>query len=130
MAVPTIDRKPLRLLLVEDSDRDADLEEIDKRLKPLATKQKPKGLESGLTPDTWIEPKFVMEVRGAELTLSPVHKVAWGVLKEGAGLALRFPRFEKWRDDKSLADLTSNGELMAMQKRQRESQKPKKGRAA
>jgi DNA ligase-1 len=57
----------------------------------------------------------VVEVLGAELTLSPIHTAAWGVLKEDAGLALRFPRFTgRWRDDKSPTDATTVEEVLAM----------------
>jgi DNA ligase-1 len=97
---------------------DAQLAEFDTRLKPLALEAKDPRVESGLVPDAWLEPKVVMEVRGAELTLSPVHRAAWGRLKEDAGLALRFPRFEKYRDDKSAGDATTVGELVSMYERQ------------
>jgi len=56
-----------------------------------------------------------VEVLAAEITLSPHHTAAWGVLKEDAGLALRFPRFTgRWRDDKSPEDATTVEEVLAM----------------
>jgi DNA ligase-1 len=61
-----------------------------------------------IVPDVWFEPAVVVEVLGAELTLSPTHTAAWGVRKDDAGLALRFPRFTgRWRDDKSPEDATT-----------------------
>lgn len=68
--------------------------------------------------DVWFAPSKVAEVVGAELTLSPIHTSAWGALKEGAGLALRFPRFVGWRDDKEPEAATSLDELIAMFKQQ------------
>lgn len=69
--------------------------------------------------DVWFNPVKVAEVVGAELTLSPIHTAAWGVLKEGAGLALRFPRFTgRWRDDKSAEQATTLDELISMFKQQ------------
>ena len=66
-----------------------------------------------MMPDVWFEPAVVVEVLGAELTLSPTHTAAWGVLKEDAGLALRFPRFTgRWRDDKSAEDATTVQEVL------------------
>ena len=63
--------------------------------------------------DVWFEPAVVVEVLAAELTLSPTHTAAWGVLKEDAGLALRFPRFTgRWRDDKSPEDATTVQEVL------------------
>ncbi|HWH09446.1 MAG TPA: hypothetical protein VNX21_09620 [Candidatus Thermoplasmatota archaeon] len=68
--------------------------------------------------DVWFNPDKVAEVVGAELTLSPIHTAAWNALKDGAGLALRFPRFLKWRDDKGPEQATALDELVAMFKQQ------------
>ncbi len=68
-----------------------------------------------MVPDVWFEPGLVVEVLGAELTLSPTHTAPWGVLKEDAGLALRFPRFTgRWRDDKAPTDSTTVAELLEL----------------
>ena len=37
--------------------------------------------------------KVVIEVLGAEITLSPIHTCAMSVIRKGSGLAIRFPRF-------------------------------------
>lgn len=97
---------------------DAQLAEFDTRLKPFVRSERHPDVETGLAPDVWLEPKVVMEVRGAELTLSPVHRAAWGLVRPDAGLAMRFPRFEKYRDDKSPPDATTVGELVEMYKLQ------------
>jgi DNA ligase-1 len=97
---------------------DEELKELDGRLGPLATPKRPPRVDSGLEPDTWMEPRAVAQVRGAELTLSPVHRAAWGALQPDTGLALRFPRFEGWREDKGAKDTTTVEELVAMYKRQ------------
>ena len=56
---------------------------------------------------------MVVEVLAAELTLSPTHTAAWGLLKEDSGLALRFPRFTgRWRDDKSAEEATTVAEVL------------------
>ena len=66
-----------------------------------------------MVPDVWFEPSLVVEVLGAELTLSPTHTAAWGRLKEDTGLALRFPRFTgRYRDDKAPEDATTVQELL------------------
>ena len=65
--------------------------------------------------DVWFEPTVVVEVLAAEITISPHHTAAWGVLKPDAGLALRFPRFTgRWRDDKAPEDATTVEEVLAM----------------
>ena len=73
----------------------------------------PARVDSRMVPDVWFEPALVAEVLGAELTLSPTHTAAWGLLKEDTGLALRFPRFTgRWRDDKSPEDATTVTEVV------------------
>ena len=41
----------------------------------------------------WFDASEVWEIRGADLTLSPVHKAAVGHLHAARGCSLRFPRF-------------------------------------
>jgi DNA ligase-1 len=66
-----------------------------------------------MVPGVWFEPGLVVEVLGAELTLSPIHTAAWGVLKADAGLALRFPRFTgRYRDDNAPEDATTVQEVL------------------
>jgi len=68
----------------------------------------------------WFEPGLVVEILGAELTLSPNHTAGWGVIKEDSGLALRFPRFTgRWRDDKAPEDATTTGELVSLYRKAR-----------
>ncbi|MET0824925.1 MAG: ATP-dependent DNA ligase, partial [Acidimicrobiales bacterium] len=84
---------------------DAELAGLPARLAPLARAQRPANVDSLWAADVWFEPTLVVEVLAAELTLSPHHTAAWGLLKEDAGLALRFPRFTgRWRDDKAPTD--------------------------
>ncbi len=69
--------------------------------------------------DYWFSPGVVLEVRGAELTLSPTHTCALDEIKKGAGLAIRFPRFTgRFREDKKAEDATSEEELVEMYHRQ------------
>lgn len=66
-------------------------------------------------PDYWFTPKYVLEVLGSEITRSPVHTCKWdGEQKQG--LALRFPRFIRWRDEKSPEQATSSDEILQMYK--------------
>ncbi|MCA1818611.1 MAG: hypothetical protein LC620_00925 [Halobacteriales archaeon] len=91
------------------------LQGLKARFKDVTSPKQPVRVESGLEPDVWFEPQLVMEVQAAELTLSPRHRAAWGVLKPDAGLAARFPRFTgRWRTDKGPDQATSPQELVAM----------------
>ncbi len=88
---------------------------MPKRLAPYETDSPPPGVESGIVPDRWMRPGLVLEVRGAELTLSPVHRAEVGAVRPGAGLALRFPRFTgRFRDDKGPTEATTSQELLEM----------------
>ena len=92
---------------------------MPERLARFATDERPKGVETGVEPDRWFRPGLVLEVRGAELTLSPVHRAALGEVRAGTGLALRFPRFTgRYRDDKGPTEATTSRELLEMYRRQ------------
>ena len=76
-------------------------------------------VDSSIDMDVWFEPAVVIETRGAEITLSPIHTCAMDVIREGSGLAMRFPRFTgKFRIDKSAEDATTTQELVAMYRSQ------------
>ncbi|MEN3061470.1 MAG: DNA ligase, partial [Candidatus Methanosuratincola petrocarbonis] len=76
-------------------------------------------VDSKLTPDIWLTPYKVLEIRGAEITLSPIHTCGMGAIREGSGLAIRFPRFTgKWRDEKRPEDATTVQEIVEMYRRQ------------
>ncbi len=102
---------------------------LPEKLKAAKRDRKPARVDSKLEPDVWFEPTTVLEVRGAELTVSPVHTAAWGAIRPGAGLAVRFPRFTgRWRDDKGPEDATTTKELLEMYRQQLK--QTKKGTAA
>ena len=94
---------------------DAALAEMPQRLAKWASDERPREVETGLEPDRWFRPGLVLEVRGAELTLSPIHRASLGSVRSGAGLALRFPRFTgRYRDDKGPTEATTSKELLEM----------------
>jgi DNA ligase-1 len=94
---------------------DAELAALPARLAPLARDGRPARVDSRWHADVWFQPALVVEVLAAELTISPHHTAAWGLLQEDAGLALRFPRFTgRWRDDKTPTDATTVAEVVEM----------------
>ena len=95
--------------------KDEELEKLPNMLAEVEIGHKHPSVVSNIEADVWFVPSRVIEVLGDEITLSPVHTCAWGELKEGAGLAIRFPRFTgRWREDKSAEDATSSKEMIQM----------------
>lgn len=91
---------------------DNQFRELRKRLEKEKTQEKPKDYEvnKDLTPDFWVLPKVVVELAADEITVSPKHT---------AGLALRFPRLIRFRDDKDISGVTTVDELHELLKLQK-----------
>ncbi|MEK7526660.1 MAG: ATP-dependent DNA ligase [Patescibacteria group bacterium] len=92
---------------------DDQFKDLKVRLTKIQVKQKPGEYEvdKNLQPDFWVEPKLIVEIAADEITKSPNHT---------AGLALRFPRLIKFRDDKdkqSATTLTELHKLFELQKK-------------
>ena len=80
-----------------------------------------------LEADVWIRPSLVVEVGADEITRSQIHTAGrlMGPSKSGAaqevktpGYALRFPRLERFRDDKKPYEATTTSEVEKMFKQQ------------
>ncbi len=91
-----------------------DLDTLKQRLEPIALEHKHPRVISEIEAEVWFQPKYVIEVLGDEITLSPIHTCCKGKISKDAGLAIRFPRFISWRDDKSPEEATTPNELMDM----------------
>lgn len=92
---------------------DEDFETLGKKLGKLETGERPKRLDvkKGMEPDVYYEPKMVVELTGAEITRSPSHTAG---MEKGKGLALRFPRFQRVREDKSPDQATTVKEVKSI----------------
>ena len=97
---------------------------LPKKLGDYSVDHKPARVETLMEPDVWFEPHEVIEIKGSEITVSPVHSCAFGMVEEGAGLAIRFPRFTgRWRSDKTPEDATTSQEILEMYHSQKKSMK-------
>jgi DNA ligase-1 len=98
---------------------DEDLAKIPKMLQKHLIQHKHSRVNSLLDADVWFEPAKVIEILGAEITLSPIHTCAMNAVRPGSGLAIRFPRFTgNYRVDKAAEDATTGKEIVEMYKKQ------------
>ncbi|KAI9888399.1 MAG: hypothetical protein M1814_000515 [Vezdaea aestivalis] len=84
---------------------------------------RPSYVEYAGHPDVWFEPQEVWEMAFADVTLSPTYTAAIGLVSDAKGLSLRFPRFLKKREDKSIDEASTN-EFLANLWRKQEAKAP------
>lgn len=83
---------------------DEQFRELKTRSDKFRVKEKPESylVEKNHVPDFWIKPGIVVEIQADNITKSPTHT---------AGLALRFPRLARFRDDKPPEEITTVKEV-------------------
>jgi len=108
---------------------DEEWRQLKVKSEKLKTTNKPNNyiVDKAMDCDVWIHPSMVVEIRADEISRSPVH-TAGRTMKESKsgkaqeldipGFALRFPRLERFRDDKKPNDATSLNELETMFEKQ------------
>lgn len=86
--------------------------EMKKRCSKIKAETAPKRykVDKNLAPDIWCSPSLVVEIQADNITRSPIHT---------AGMALRFPRLVRFRDDRRPAQATSLKELEKLYKLQK-----------
>ncbi|KAI5181795.1 DNA ligase 1 [Nematocida sp. AWRm80] len=87
----------------------ADLEEY-KTILPVAE------IDTATSPDVWFRPHFVWEVATAGISVSPRYTAGRSAsdLGDSKGLSLRFPRFIRFRSDKTPETATSSSQIVSL----------------
>ena len=88
---------------IMDLGKDLVIEKPDKRVKT-----------GEIHADVWLQPSIIIEIKCADLTISPKYTAGYGKIEEDKGISLRFPRFIRFRDDKSLSDVTTAEQVIHM----------------
>lgn len=88
------------------------LDKLPDMLEPYRSLDKPSSVDAQMIPDVWFEPYIVLEVTGAEMSISPIHTASMGHIKDDSGLGIRFPRFTgRVRNDKDATESTTYSEM-------------------
>lgn len=109
---------------------DIEWKELKKRSDKFKSTKQPSAydVDKQMGVDVWVNPAIVVEIRADEISRSSVHTAGRTMKKtksgnalevDSPGYALRFPRLERFRDDKKADDATSLDELKKMYKAQK-----------
>ena len=95
--------------------KDSQLEELYNKLKEIILPQAPSNYKLGkVEPDVIFEAKIVVEVKTADLSMSPIYTAGYDLTPDHRGVSLRFPRFQRTRDDKKPYEACTSEEIVKL----------------
>ncbi|ONM39177.1 DNA ligase 6 [Zea mays] len=80
--------------------------------------KKPVYYKTDEQPELWFTAEQIWEIRGADLTLSPVHHAAIGLVHPSRGISVRMPRYIRSVPDRSPEDCGTAADIASMFKAQ------------
>ncbi|TVU35488.1 hypothetical protein EJB05_17379 [Eragrostis curvula] len=80
--------------------------------------KKPVYYKTDEQPELWFTAEQVWEIRGADLTLSPVHHAAIGLVHPSRGISVRMPRYIRSVPDRNPEDCSTASDIATMFKAQ------------
>ena len=97
--------------------KDQELSDLYNQLQPLIIPSLPANYKIGkIEPNVLFSPKIVLEIKTADLSLSPIYTAGAG--SEDRGISLRFPRFQRVRNDKKPEEACTSEEIVKLYKSQ------------
>ena len=95
--------------------KDSQLEELYNKLKEIILPQAPSNYKLGKAePEVIFEAKIVVEVKTADLSMSPIYTAGYDLTPDHRGVSLRFPRFQRTRDDKKPYEACTSEEIVKL----------------
>ena len=95
--------------------KDTELDELYNKLKEIILPQAPSNYKLGKAePEVVFEAKIVVEVKTADLSISPIYTAGYDLTPDHRGVSLRFPRFQRIRDDKKPYEACTSEEIVKL----------------
>ena len=95
--------------------KDTELDELYNKLKEIILPQTPSNYKLGKAePEVVFEAKIVVEVKTADLSISPIYTAGYDLTPDHRGVSLRFPRFQRIRDDKKPYEACTSEEIVKL----------------
>lgn len=91
--------------------------QLTEELKDVEVTQKPQNVVCSDIPDVWFTPRIIIEIMGDELTKS-TKADAGASLDSNQGYGLRFPVFQRRRNDKKVDQITTTQEIINLYENQ------------